>query len=318
MHIGIDLMGSDSPPALLYEAVKKVAQEIDPAKQTLVVFATPEWEDPSPPSGVVFYPVSEVIEMDDTPLFAARRKRDSSMAMAVELLRAGELDGIVSAGNTGALIALTTLGLERLPGVERPALLALLPTEKGSVAILDVGGHIHCRPEHLVQFAEIGSTYQRIVAGVTAPKIGLLNIGEESGKGTSEQRLAHDLLSKHFQEKSEISFYGNVEGREVYQGAVDVLVTNGFAGNIFLKASEGVSSFILEHLEGALKEGEANHALADLRRNVDYAEYPGAIVCGVDGVVVKCHGYSNRRAIVNGIRGAIRLVDEKFIEQMKS
>ena len=326
MRVGVDLMGSDSSPQVLFQAVIEVAKELD-ATDRLVAIVTAETLTAcrqicsSIPITIEFIIADDAVLMSDAPLTAVRRKKRSSMMLGIQQLRDKQLDAFVSAGNTGALIAGTTLTLPKLPDTDRSALLALLPTEKGPVAVLDVGGNIACKPHHLVQFAHLGAAYQLCAQGTTRPRIGLLNIGVEASKGTTDLREVHDVLQKHFSDSEDISFVGNVEGREVYQGAVDVLVTDGFTGNIFLKASEGVSSFILEHLQAAFAlntSEEVHKVLGDLQHHVDYAEYPGAIVCGVDGVVVKCHGNSCQQAMKNGIKGAIRLVENNLVDELKS
>lgn len=327
-------MGSDSPPELLFAAVAQVASELD-ASHTLVVFCTPEarahcessFKDRWPSQNqaqIAFVEGDQVIEMDDSPLQAVRHKRQSSMILGIEAIKNSEIDAFLSTGNTGALVASATLSLKRLPGVDRPALLATLPTEKGPVAVLDVGGNVSCRPQHVVQFAHLGAAFQTAASGIEKPKVGLLNIGLEAQKGTSHIQRIYQTLTEHCSgddaDTRGMVFAGNVEGRDVYRGAVDVLVTDGFTGNVFLKASEGVSSFILDHLESAFSDSPdqmAMDVLANLQRHVDYAEYPGALVCGIDGVVIKCHGYSNQRAVANGIRGMVRLAGSELISLMR-
>lgn len=327
MRVGIDLMGSDTPPHILYEAVLRAAQYFD-ASYTLIVFATQAAIEELtrkhpilPPSSqlahIQFHPVKEVITMGDEPLDAIRHKKNSSLVMGLRLLKKHLIDAFVSAGNTGALIASTTLSMPLLPGIKRPALLAILPTEKGSVAVIDVGGNVSCKAHHLIQFAHMGAAYQRCSHGIDVPSVGLLNIGVESKKGTNELRHAYQLLEEH-RTGFNMSFYGNIEGREIFQGLVDVVVTDGFTGNVLLKAIEGTSSFILENIAKAYGNLEAMKlALNDLNKRFHYAEYPGAIVCGVDGVVVKCHGNSSPVAFFNSIQGAARMVQLRLVHQIK-
>lgn len=292
MRIGIDLMGSDRSPAVLFKAIEQAAEEFPLVD--LVVFVTQVALDeillgspahfPLRRGHLEFQIASDVIEMQDEPLLAIRQKKNSSLALGIKFLRKRYLDGFISAGNTGALIAGATLSLPLLPGIKRPALLATLPTEKGNVAIIDVGGTVSCKACHLVQFALLAMAYQRCCEGIKQPRVGLLNIGVESRKGTSEVRQAYQLLEELAQRK-EMLFVGNVEGREVFQGAVDVLVTDGFTGNVLLKTSEGVSSFILQQIHQALLEvlpEQWQAILRDLHNQFDYEEYNGAIICGVD------------------------------------
>lgn len=335
MRIGIDLMGSDSSPTILFEAVLQAAQQLEGI--TLIVFATQLvidsiWSNTDLATvlsqalaRLEFHIVSEAIEMNDEPLVAIRQKKNSSLVVGMRLLKKRYLDAFVSAGNTGALIASATLSLPLLPGVKRPALLATLPTEKGYVAVIDVGGNVSCKAGHLVQFAQIGAAYQRCCQGIEVPAVGLLNIGLESKKGTSEVRQAYQILQSRMSHSSshgqKMRFIGNIEGREVFQGKVDVLVTDGFTGNVLLKTSEGVSFFILEHLHYALKKmapQQKGAILGYLRHHFDYEEYAGAIVCGVDRVAVKCHGQSSVKGMLNGIKGAVDLVKTAFIDQIKT
>lgn len=311
LRIGIDLMGSDRSPEILLTAIREAVAEMSPGV-TFHLFVTPDIQKKVPESNaIVAHAVTEVIEMDDDPLLAIRRKRDSSIVVGTQYLKEGKIDAFVSAGNTGALVASATLTLSRLPGTERPALLATLPSLTGSFVMIDVGGVLSVKPEHLVQFAHMGAAYQRCYHGVVKPKIGLLNIGVESKKGTPEIREAYRLLSNE-DGSHPIEFVGNVEGREVFQGNVDVLVTDGFSGNVFLKTAEGVSSFIMEYIRG-----KGGGSLEEFRDHFNYDGYPGAIVCGVDGVVVKCHGEATPKALLNSIRGAVKLVENGLIEKLK-
>lgn len=333
MRIGIDLMGSDSSPEFLFQVVVDIAAQLD-SSYCCVVFATEEaarvirqkfsdsWPSSSQAS-IDFVCGEEEILMEDPPLAAVRHKRNASMMLGLKAVRERQIDCLLSCGNTGALIAGTTLFLPRLPGIDRPALLACLPTEKGPVAVLDVGGNVSCRPQHIIQFAHLGAAYQCCALGLECPTVGLLNIGLESGKGTAHVVKIYQTLKEHCERlgaAAGMHFLGNVEGMEVYRGAVNVLVTDGFTGNVFLKSSEGVSTFILDHLRQAFVGSESpkvEEVIAGLHRHVDYAEYPGAIVCGVDGVVVKCHGYSSQRALKNGILGMIPLVRNGLVSRIK-
>lgn len=327
MRIGIDLMGSDRSPTFLFQAIEKAIQEF--SHVNLVVFLTQAALDeirlhfatpfPLKHARLEFKIVTEVIEMQDEPLLAIRQKKNSSLVLGLKLLKKRYLDGFVSAGNTGALIVGATLSLPLLPGIKRPALLATLPTEKGNVVVIDVGGNVLCKAYQLVQFAQLAVAYQRCYMGVKQPRVGLLNIGVESKKGTSEVRQAYQLLQE-FAERKEMQFVGNVEGREVFQGAVDVLVTNGFTGNVLLKTSEGVSALILQkihHILAHVLPEQREAILQELQDHFDYEKYNGAIICGVDCVVVKCHGYSMIKGFLQGIQGAIQLVQNHFVHQMK-
>jgi glycerol-3-phosphate acyltransferase PlsX len=233
------------------------------------------------------------------------------------MLKSHKIDAFISAGNTGALMAGAKILLPMLEGIERPALLTLLPTKNKPVAVLDVGANVACKPHHLVQFAKMGLAYQKS-RGIVCPTVGLLNIGSEKEKGTENVKEAYEALLEL--NGKETIFLGNIEGREVFEGKVDVLATDGFTGNIFLKTAEGIAAFILDRLNDAVLSSAAPElkvAVNHLEQLLHYAEYPGAILCGVDGIVVKCHGHSNEHAFINGIKGAIRLVEHKFLEKIK-
>jgi glycerol-3-phosphate acyltransferase PlsX len=252
---------------------------------------------------VEFIVGDEVITMDDDPFSAIRKKKKASLNIALRLLKEGSIDALVSFGNTGALLvgAMTTLSL--IEGVSRPALITLIPTKKNPVAVLDVGANVLCKAEHLHQFAKMGIAFQKS-CGVPSPKVGLLNIGTEETKGREELKQAYALLS----EDPHISFSGNIEGRDIFQGLVDVLVTDGFTGNIFLKTAEGISAFILEKL------GEK----ASTYPEFDYAEYPGALLCGIKGIIIKCHGEFSHKALISAIKKAAELVSEGFLNNVNS
>lgn len=321
-------MGSEQAPDLFFGALADTTRELSD-DDTLVAFGTAEVLDrlaQQAPSlsaqmqRLSFEPCPEVIEMDDAPLSAIRHKKNSSMVTGMRQLRDGQLHAFVSAGNTGALIASGTIMLPMLPEVERPALLAMLPTRRGYVAVIDVGGNVSCKPQHLVQFAKMGAAYLRSYGIAHTPSIGLLNIGEESKKGTAEARQAYDLLQEACADGSHMVFVGNIEGREVFQGKVDVLVTDGFTGNIFLKTSEGVSYFILDYLQDAFSEDpdpRLDSVIRTLHAIVDYDEYPGALVSGVDRILIKCHGCSSPRAMRKGLLGARDLLRGDWLGAMR-
>lgn len=325
LQIGVDLTGGDSSPQLLFEAVLQAADIIQSPFSTLVVFATPnfideikacpDWNERIDQAAVnlQFHAVDEVIAMKDDPLLAIRRKKGSSLVVGMNLLKNGKLDAFVSTGNTGALITSAVLTLPSLPGIYRPALLAMLPTAKGPVAVIDVGGNVACKADNLMQFAYMGAAYQRCFHQIALPRVGLLNIGVESKKGTTELKEVYHRLQQHSKEHA-INFIGNIEGREVFQGEVDVLVTDGFTGNVFLKTSEGISSFIIDHLKGTIDKA----ALPDLQRLFSYDEYPGAVLCGVEGVVIKCHGLTSTKGMFNAILGAVNLIENQFVTVLKN
>lgn len=315
IRIGIDLMGADTAPEAIYHAVLQLLQDGFPAE--IVFFASQDVSGELDAS-LEIVPCSQVIQMEDNPLVAVRRKKESSLCQGLKYLKEARVDAFVSAGNTGALLLAAKTTLKTLPGIDRPAMLALLPTKKKEVAVLDVGANLTIKPHHLLQFAAMGIAYQKS-RGIAKPTVGLLNIGAEAKKGTPQLQEAY--LKLDAMNREEKFFAGNIEGKDVFNGSIDVLVTDGFTGNVFLKTAEGLAAFILEELEQHSIEGpfsHLKHELATLRSRMHYAEYPGAILCGVNGIVVKCHGDSSPQTFLHGIKGALRLVEHGFLEKIKS
>jgi glycerol-3-phosphate acyltransferase PlsX len=264
---------------------------------------------------------SETVTMEDAAAKAFRRKRDSSIRVTARLVREGKADGMISAGNTGAVMTTAKIVLGTLEGVDRPALAAVFPTSQGTAAVLlDVGANVDCKPHHLEQFAVMGEVYYRAIFGVDRPRVGLLSIGEEEHKGNDLTREALALLRQ-----LPVDFVGNVEGRDLYNGRVEVIVCDGFIGNVALKISEGlveaVSSLLKEALSSTLssKVGYvlARKAFKVFKKRVDYSEYGGAPLLGVRGVCIICHGGSNANAIKNAIRVAAEFAEGKVNEKIE-
>jgi glycerol-3-phosphate acyltransferase PlsX len=269
---------------------------------------------------------SEVITMRDSPSHAFRKKRDSSVHVAAKLVRTGQADGFVSAGNTGAVMAIARFVLGTLPSVDRPALAAPFPTSRGGVSvILDVGANVDSKAAQIEQFAVMGEIYYRTIFGTRRPRVALLSIGEEEMKGNELTREAYNRLKQ-----SSLNFTGNVEGREVFAGNVDVIVCDGFIGNIALKISEG----LVEHIGGMLRKALqsslssqmgyvlSRRAFQEFKKKIDYSEYGGAPLLGVRGITVIGHGRSNANAIKNAIRVADGLhrsrVNEKIEQELSA
>jgi len=348
LRIGIDLMGGDAPPSLLFDAILE-ALETSPTKVTFVLYATQEWCQnlsnlhqpnldqlkphrpkqqylrPVCESTVEFHSCSEYITMDDAPLAAVRAKKNSTLLTGLRHLKNGLLDVFISTGNTGALIAGATLLLSKIPGILRPALLTVLPTKKKNMVVLDVGGNVSSTAAQMVQFAFMGVAYASLLLGRSEIRVGLLNVGAESKKGTRTYQEVHAQIDSQSNQRSQsklpFNFVGNVEGRDVFEGHIDVLVTDGFAGNIFLKTVEGTALFMLELFER--HKGIHEHAcdqeesLKAFKRRFTYKEYPGALLFGVDGLVIKCHGEGSTRSLINTILNAISLVEMQFLEKAK-
>jgi glycerol-3-phosphate acyltransferase PlsX len=277
------------------------------------------------PSGVELVDAPDVVLMDDPPLSVLRGKRRSSLNVCAELVRDGVALAMVTAGNTGAawVAAKSTLGM--IQGLERPALAAILPKLAGHTLVLDVGANVECKPSHLVQFAVMGSFYAEAVLGVSRPSVGLMSVGAEETKGGPRVREQYRVLSH-----AGIHFVGNVEGRDVFSGDVDVVVCDGFTGNVVLKVAEGLGEMVIGVLMEEARRSPvygaglllAKGAFRNLKRKVDYSEYGGAPLLGVNGACLIAHGRSNAKAIRNAIRfatsyaqsGVIRRIEEKILE----
>lgn len=267
--------------------------------------------------GLSIIHAGETIDMDESPVAAVRKKKDASVNVAVSLVKKGQADAIVSAGNTGALMAAGLFGLGRIKGVERPAIATIFPSTNGPVLLLDMGANVDCKAKHLVQFAHMGSVYAEHVMHRPDPKVGLLNIGEEPEKGNELTLETHPLLKA-----SKLNFVGNVESKEILQGKVDVVVCDGFIGNLILKFGENLASNIVGMLKTELNRNPVTKlgalmlspALMNLKKMVDYDEYGGAPLLGLAGVCYKAHGRAKAKAIKNAIRVAAEEAEEKIVD----
>lgn len=322
--IAVDAMGSDQAPRPEVEGSVLAAREPDvrillagqPAaiKAELNRYARRI-------SNIEVVAATEVIGMNDAPMQAYRKKKDSSVHVITRLVRTGQAGALVSAGNTGAVMAVARFGLGLLPSVDRPALAAPFPTARGGASVLiDVGANVDSRPAHLVQFAVMGEIYYRAIFGTRRPRVGLLSIGEEETKGNELVRETFNRLKT-----LPINFVGNVEGREIFAGNVDVIVCDGFIGNIALKISEGLAQHIAAWLKQALKSTLAaqlgavlsRSAFQQFKRKIDYSEYGGVPLLGVRAPTVIAHGRSNANAIKNAIRVAAEMVRTKVNEKIE-
>jgi len=316
MHrIALDVMGGDDAPRAPIEgaltALDEVAAQLeillvgDPAAITAVL------PDPLPP-GLRIVPATEAIAMNEAPALAVRRKKDSSIVVGLELQRAGEADAFISAGSTGAVMAASLLILKRLPGVDRPAIGAVFPTADSPTLVLDSGANMNVRPGHLRQFAHLGSIYISDLMGIEKPRVGLLNVGLEEAKGDDLAVAAFELL----RDDEALNFVGNVEGHQIIDGVCDVLVCGGFVGNVLLKFYESIAGFVVKLLDGEPHAGQNETDLKRVFRVLDYAEYGGAPLLGVNGVSIVCHGASSPRAIKNAIGVAVRSLESGLIADM--
>jgi glycerol-3-phosphate acyltransferase PlsX len=321
IRIGIDLMESENSEKAIFKEILHFAKSLK-KDVNFIFFAKKDLEyELEKIKKEIDYPFEIVysahtIAMDEDPLLAIRRKKDSTIFKGLNYSKEDKIDAFISCGNTGALAAGATHFIKTFKNISRPALLALLPTKKSLLAILDVGASIAFGSDNLVQFALLGAAFQK-ARGVKKPNVGLLNIGEEKQKGTFHHQKAYLELKKL---ENDFEFVGNIEGKEVFEGKVDVLVTDGFTGNIFLKTSEGLASFVLDKVEKNIldKKAEILKVLKDLKKRLSYSEYPGAVLIGVKKLVIKCHGYSSIGGIVSATLGAIELVENNLIGSIKS
>jgi phosphate acyltransferase len=324
--IAVDAMGGDNAPAAEVEGAVRAAkayavQIILVGKQDLVRKELDQYPDARAlPIEIVH--ASERVTMEDSAARSVRSKRDSSIRVASRMVRDGLAQGLVSAGNTGAVMATAKMVQGMVQGVDRPALATVFPTIKGSPAVmLDVGANVDCSPQMLVQFALMGEIYSRVIFTNDNPTVGLLSIGEEERKGNDLTRSATPLLKT-----LPIRFIGNVEGRDLYSGKADVVVCDGFIGNVALKVSEGLVEVVRQMLSQSLqatlprKLGYllANRAFKDLKKRVDYSEYGGAPLLGVKGVCIICHGRSNANAVKNAIRVAAQFAEARVNQRIET
>jgi glycerol-3-phosphate acyltransferase PlsX len=315
-RIAVDAMGSDAAPRVELEGVLAAVRargvqvilvgDEPRLRAGLTALGADEKRDP-----IVVRHAPDVITMHDAPSMAVKQKKQSSMRVCFDLVKAGEADAVVSAGNSGAIMACGLFVLGRLPGVERPAIVTTFPTKAGECALLDMGANVDPKPSVLAQFAVLGSVYARLLHGKSRPKVGLLSNGSEDHKGTPLTRDAHQLLTRPDPGgDADFTYVGYVEGRDIFRGQVDVVVTDGFTGNVVLKSVEGAAEVILDMVReevarsGLLsKLGAAmmKGALKRLRARTDYAEHGGAPLLGVDGVALICHGGSSAIAMKNAV-----------------
>jgi glycerol-3-phosphate acyltransferase PlsX len=310
MKIAVDAMGGDHGPAVVVEGAVTAARELGISVILVGDKAVIEQELSrlrADTLGLEIRHASQVVTMAETPSHALRRKRDSSLRVAAELVRDRDAAAFVSAGNTGAAMAISMFVIGVLPGVDRPAIAAVLPSLRGYTVLLDVGANVGPKPWHLLQFGIMGNAFARDILGVDAPRVGLLSIGEEEGKGNDLTREAYEQLKT-----SSLNFMGNVEGRDIYNGSCDVIVTDGFTGNVALKISESLAemlgAMIKEELtrdvRSKLGAALAMPAFSRFKKRVDYTEMGGAPLLGIDGGAIICHGSSPAKAIKNAVRVA--------------
>jgi len=302
--IAVDAMGGDAAPQPVVDGALAALHDrelgIALVGPSAVLEAALARQAPLDRTRIRIVDATEVVTMEDSPAAALRRKPNASIKVAAECVARGDAAALFSAGHTGATVMAAYAAFGMLPGVDRPALAAAIPRPQRPAILLDVGASVECRPAHLVQFAVMGTVYSRVAFGIESPRVGLLSIGEEANKGNELTREAHRLLRA-----SSLSFIGNVEARDVYSGNADVIVCDGFTGNVALKVSEG------------LVEVLANYLSEDFRRHLDYSEYGGAPLLGLAGVAIVGHGRSSAKAVQNGVALASRFASQNFVARVE-
>jgi phosphate acyltransferase len=321
MLIAVDAMGGDNAPGVVIQGALQASTETG---INIVLVgdskAISEGLYGAGNSGKIrIHHCDEAVLMDESPIKALRSKRDSSIMAAFDLLKNGEVDAVVSAGNSGATMAAGMLTMGKIEGVDRPAIACTVPGEKGQVILIDVGGNVDCRPVHLLQFGIMADAFASSCLGIIKPRVGLLNIGREAGKGNEQVRQAYNLLKK-----SGVNFIGNVEGGDIFSGDAQIIVCDGFTGNVVLKLSEGMAEGFNMKFKKELKRSIVGRAAAFIGRGflkkfektLDYAEWGGAPILGIKGVGIVCHGRSSARAIKNAILIAVDFVNNRVQEKL--
>ncbi len=322
--VALDAMGGDHGPRVTVAAALKCLAR-DPELTVILVGLSDAIERELRPQHAQVSPrlrirhANEVVGMDESPAFAMRNKKDSSMRVAIDLVKSGEAAACVSAGNTGALMATAKFVLKMLPGIERPAIASELPTMRGRTVMLDLGANVDCTPEHLLQFAIMGSVLVAAVNRNESPSVGLLNIGEEEIKGNEIVKQAGELLRS-----SGLNFYGNIEGDDIYKGTTDVVVCDGFVGNVALKTSEGLAKMVSTMLREEFNRNlftqfaglVALPVLKAFKRRVDPRRYNGATLLGLRGVVIKSHGGADRFSFEQAIERAAREARNQVLQRI--
>ena len=321
MKIIVDAMGGDNAPQEIVKGALRARRELN-VDLTLVgqkeaILACLEGEAQE---GIEIVDAREIVTMEDDPSTATRRKKDSSMAVALRLLKDGEGDAVVSAGSTGALLTGATLTVKRIHGIRRAALAPVLPAGEKGVMLIDCGANVECTAEYLLQFAYMGSFYAKKLMHIENPRIGLLNVGTEDTKGGELQHQAFELLKKAHEE-GRIRFVGNVEGTGVFSGAADVVVTDGFTGNVLLKSAEGIIKYMMHALKGVFYKSTKNklaaavlkNDLSEMKRSMDVNEVGGTALVGISKPVIKAHGSSNEASFFAAIRQAKQFAESGII-----
>lgn len=305
MRIAVDAMGGDRAPEVVVRGALEAASEW--GLDIILVGHRDAIEsalgDSPGRARIHVHHCTETILMGESPVKAVRQKKDSSIRVAFGLLKKGEADAVVSAGNSGAILAAAVQTLGRIKGVERAAFVSIFPGVEGDVVLIDVGANVDCRPMHLFQFGIMAHSFALSCLEMKDPAIGLLSVGQEGGKGNEQVRKAHDLFTA-----SRLNFAGNVEGRDILSGKFQIIVCDGFVGNVVLKLVEGMAETLYHMLNKGVQKGAGGDSLDWLKKKLDYSEYGGAPILGVKGVGIVCHGASSVKAIKNAVRTAAEYV----------
>lgn len=325
MRIAIDAMGGDKAPDVIIKGVSMAVLE-HPEMQPILVgdrsLIAPLLDRYENIKGAQIVHTDEAVAPEEKPSSALRNGKNSSMQLAIDLVKNGEADAVVSAGNSGALMILALMALRTMEGIARPALAAHLPTVKNPCCMLDLGANVECTSEHLVQFALMGDAFARVTLGAKSPSIGLLNVGEEEQKGNATIRDAAEILSLP---EVQLNYTGFVEGNDINSGAVDVVVSDGFSGNIALKTVEGTAKFITSMMRRSFKSSLmsklgyllARRSLKELRNKLDPQNYNGAVLLGLNGIVVKSHGGTKAKGFANAVGVAANMINKNFMQDLK-
>jgi len=329
MKIILDAMGGDNAPAEIVKgAVLAAGQEgmefVLLGREREILAAVEEEHMGALPANITILNTEDVVTMEDDPLRVVKDRKDSSMVRGLEMLRDGQGDAFISAGSTGALMTAATLIVRRIKGIRRAAIAIEFPTAtNGTTLIVDCGANAECTAEYLTQFAHMGSCYMHAIRGVADPRVGLLNIGEEETKGTSLQKETYALL-KEAREKEGLNFTGNLEARDALAGYVDVIVTDGYSGNILLKSTEGVAGYMttllkdvfMKNMRTKLSYLVLKDGLREFKKKLDYTEFGGSPILGLAAPVIKAHGSSNAKAICSAIRQAKLFVEGDVVAKI--
>lgn len=318
MKIALDAMGGDHAP---HEIVSGAVQAASKVQDEILLVGDPirirESYSMPLPHNISIVEALQVIDMHEEPATSVRKKKDSSLVIAANLVRDGEADAMISAGNTGAATAAAHLFWKRLPGIDRPAIATILPGKNGHFVLLDSGATPDATPENLLEFAIMGSVYAEIVLGIKSPRVALLNIGQEETKGNAQVKAAYKLFERYL-----TNFCGNIEGKALFKGEADVVVCDAFVGNVLLKSAQGFGQFVMEMFKESLPHNPIfklplallRPSIMRLRQRLDYAEYGGAPLLGVNGICLICHGHSNAKAICNAILLAQKGYEHHLLE----